>query len=431
MRILLIILVCFEALSAKAQQAVTLTQNGREITMSNGILNVVIDQYGRVKTLNYEGSENLLGDAAKSIYFDFTCKGTTQSGTKGIAASKVDIIKHTDDYAEVLYTNTQYHPQYKQGFILRRGFSGLYAYILGYGDSQSSDIQVQEMRICTRPNESFLNGYVDDRMQGRIPSSAEIARCEADASRKVQDATWYLDDGKTIYTKYDWAQMVVRDSLHGLMNDNIGIWNIPCSAEWSPGGPTKQELMVHSTKTTPITIQMLQGEHFGTKALVMNEGDSKIWGPVLIYVNKGTREEMIADAKREAHEQQQAWPFEWFENDLYPLDRATVTGRINVTTGQRCDSIQVVLAEPDSHLFDQNKGYMFWALTDSEGRFSIPKVRKGSYALRAYATAGDITDELQVKDIVIETPSPSGESEGGLDLGTIDWTPTFSSFKRR
>ena len=39
-------------------------------------------------------------------------------------------------------------------------------------------------------------------------------------------------------------------------------------------------------------------------------------------------------------------------------------------------------------------------------------------ARRAYATTGDITDELQVKDIVVDTPS--GEMEGGLDLGTID-----------
>ena len=58
----------------------------------------------------------------------------------------------------------------------------------------------------------------------------------------------------------------------------------------------KQELMVHATKSTPITIQMLQGEHFGTSAMVMNQGESKIWGPVLIYINKGIREEMTADA---------------------------------------------------------------------------------------------------------------------------------------
>ena len=400
------------AFPVQAQQTVKVSQNGLETTMSNGIISLTIGTNGRINTLTVDGSENLIGSTG--IYFDHTRKGI---GNKPLSPSKAEIISHTDDYAEVLYTNTSYHPQFKQGFILRRGISGIYTYILGYGDSQSGDIQVQEMRVCTRLNENFLNGYVDDRMQGRLPASAVIAACEADGKNNpayVQDATYRLDDG-TVYTKYDWAQLCVRDSLHGLMSDGIGVWNIPCSYEWMPGGPTKQELTVHATKVSPITIQMLQGEHFGTSALVLDEGDSKIWGPVFIYINKGTREEMIADAKREAHEQQQAWPFDWFKNALYPLDCSTVTGRINVTTGQRCDSIQVVLAQPDAHLFDQNKGYLFWALTDSEGRFSIPKVRRGTYALRAYATAGDVTDELQVRDINVDTDL--------TDLGTIEWRP--------
>lgn len=400
------------AFPVQAQQTVKVSQNGLETTMSNGIISLTIGTNGRINTLTVDGSENLIGSTG--IYFDHTRKGI---GNKPLSPSKAEIISHTDDYAEVLYTNTSYHPQFKQGFILRRGVSGIYTYILGYGDSQSGDIQVQEMRVCTRLNENFLNGYVDDRMQGRLPASAVIAACEADGKNNpayVQDATYRLDDG-TVYTKYDWAQLCVRDSLHGLMSDGIGVWNIPCSYEWMPGGPTKQELTVHATKVSPITIQMLQGEHFGTSALVLDEGDSKIWGPVFIYINKGTREEMIADAKREAHEQQQAWPFDWFKNALYPLDCSTVTGRINVTTGQRCDSIQVVLAQPDAHLFDQNKGYLFWALTDSEGRFSIPKVRRGTYALRAYATAGDVTDELQVRDINVDTDL--------TDLGTIEWRP--------
>lgn len=176
----------------QAQDKVTLSQNGLETTMSNGIISLIVGTNGRINTLTVGNSENLIGSTG--IYFDSTRKGV---GNKPLSPSKVEVIKHTDDYAEVLYTNTSYHPQYKQGIILRRGVSGIYTHILSYGDSQSADIQVQEMRICTRLNENFLNGYVDDRMQGRLPSSAEIARCEADASRKIQDATWYLDDGKS------------------------------------------------------------------------------------------------------------------------------------------------------------------------------------------------------------------------------------------
>lgn len=221
----------------QAQDKVTLSQNELETTMSNGIISLIVGTNGRINTLTVGNSENLIGSTG--IYFDSTRKGV---GNKPLSPSKVEVIKHTDDYAEVLYTNTSYHPQYKQGIILRRGVSGIYTYILSYGDSQSADQEVSEFRICTRLNENFLNGYVDDRMQGRLPASAVIAACEANGTSNpayVQDATYRLDDG-TIYTKYDWAQLCVRDSLHGLMSDNIGVWNIPCSMEWLPGGPTKQ-----------------------------------------------------------------------------------------------------------------------------------------------------------------------------------------------
>jgi rhamnogalacturonan endolyase len=239
----------------------------------------------------------------------------------------------------------------------------------------------------------------------------------------VQDATYRLSDG-SVYTKYNWALYVVRDSVHGLMNTNpakpeevgLGVWNIPCSREWYPGGPMKQELTVHATGKSPITIQMLQGEHFGTSSVTYQPGQKKLYGPFLIYINSGTRQHMIADAKREAHEQEQQWPFKWFSHERYPLDRAMVTGRINVTTGQRKDSIQVVLCESGTELYRQTEGYVFWALTDAEGRFCIKNVRKGNYALRAYATTGDITDELLVKNVNIE--------DDEVDINTFTWTPT-------
>ena len=196
----------------------------------------------------------------------------------------------------------------------------------------------------------------------------------------------------------------------------LGVWNIPCSREWYPGGPMKQELTVHATGKSPITIQMLQGEHFGTSSVTYQSGQKKLYGPFLIYMNSGTRQQMIADAKREAHEQEQQWPFEWFNHENYPHDRATVSGRIQVTTGQRQDSIQVVLCDPDTELYRQTEGYIFWALTDAEGRFCIKNVRKGNYALRAYATKGDITDELMVENIKVE--------DDEVNLNTFTWTPT-------
>lgn len=42
------------------------------------------------------------------------------------------------------------------------------------------------------------------------------------------------------------------------MNGKVGVWDIPVSYEWLNGGPMRQELTVHATSKSPITIQMLQ-----------------------------------------------------------------------------------------------------------------------------------------------------------------------------
>ena len=250
-------------------------------------------------------------------------------------------------------------------------------------------------------------------MQGRIPSNSEMKTAEQ-AENTVADATYKMADG-SIYTKYDWAQYVVKDSLHGLMSDDTGVWNIACSHEWINGGPMKQELTVHATSKSPITIQMLQGEHMGASSQYYKEGERKIYGPFLIYLNKGTHEEMVADAKAMAHRQQEEWPFQWFSHELYPRERAAVRGCIDVTNHQSADGIQVVLAEPGGDVYSQGKRYIFWGKTNSDGRFTIKNVRPGDYSLYAYATKGEITDELTVNDIHIES--------GDQDLGTIAWTP--------
>ena len=399
---------------AAAMQAETVGQmsvelNGRAATMSNGIITLNIGADGRAGKMYHQanGSSNILGSSG--IYFDYTA-----DKNRSLSPSTVEVVRLTEDYAEVIYSNTSDALRFQQGYILRAGVSGVYSYVIANGTKTSNTVTVKEARVCTRLASSFLNGYVDDVMQGRIPSNSEMSVAEK-SENTVQDATYYLADG-SVYTKYNWAQFIDRDLFHGLTNGTVGVWNIPVSYEWINGGPMRQELTVHSTSKSPITIQMLQGEHLGGAAVKYEDGERQIFGPFFIYVNSGaSQEEMIADARREAQAQQAQWPYQWFENELYPLDRTTVKGRINLTTGQSPADIQVVLAEPGTELIRQGKKYIFWAKTDEQGNFSIPNVRKGSYALRAYATSGIITDELEKKDVVVD-----GEV---LDLGTVDWTP--------
>ena len=394
-------------MAARAQDDVYIAKDGESYTMGNGLVELTIGSNGRINNLHLNGKTNVIGSSG--VYFDYTAASNT-----GLNPTESRVVKQTADYAEVVYSNTKADLRIDQGFIMRRGISGVYVYVVAHGSEKSSAVNVREARVCTRLNSSFTNGYVDETMRGKIPTCREMEVAEREENT-IQDATYRMADG-SIYTKYNWAQYVVKDSLHGLMNINVGVWNIPCSHEWLNGGPMRQELTVHATSKSPITIQMLQGEHFGSSAQSYEDGESKIYGPFLIYLNSSYKQdEMIADAKRMASEQQAEWPFKWFEHDLYQSERATVRGRLNVTTGQACDSVMLVLAEPGSDPYTQGKGYMFWALTAKDGSFEIPNVRKGNYTLYGYATKGDVTDELQFEGVEV--------GDADVDLGTVDWTP--------
>ena len=206
-----------------------------------------------------------------------------------------------------------------------------------------------------------------------------------------------------------------------MSNNYYGLYNIPVSYEWLNGGCERQELTVHATSKSPITIQMLQGEHFGGQAMVLCEGEKKLYGPFLIYTTYSKNP--VASARNQALKEAAEWPYQWFENDLYPRQRTTVRGHLNVTTGQRNDSVRIVLAqEKGKDPIEMMHGYQFWTLTDANGDFEIRNVRPDTYHLYAYAKAGDVTDMLEQDDITVTAPSgsPAGTT---FDLGTLTWTP--------
>ena len=390
---------------------VTMTVSGMNTTITNQITNsrklvAKINSSGRVSSLTLGGTELL---ASNGVYFDYT----TANGNQGLSPAKVTVIKNTTDYCEVLYSATSGNTIWEQGFIMRKGVQGLYTYVVATGTATSASEPIKEARVCTRTAESLLYGYVDYRMNGKIPSNSEMETAEKEENT-IQDATYRLADG-SIYTKYNWANYIERDTLHGLSNGKYhGIYNIPVSYEWLNGGCDRQELTVHATSKSPITIQMLQGEHFGGQAMVLNEGEKKLYGPFLLCATYST--DPVGYARSQATTEAAAWPYQWFENDLYPRERGTVRGHLNVTTGQRNDSVRIVLAqEKGKDPIAMMHGYQFWTLTDANGDFEIKNVRPGDYNLFAYAKAGEVTDMLEQDDITV--------SVGENNLGTLDWTP--------
>lgn len=394
-----------------ADDGVTMTVSGMSTTITNPInssrkLVAKINSSGRVSSLTLGGTELL---SSNGVYFDYT----TANGNQGLNPSKVTVIKNTPEYCEVLYSATSGNTIFEQGFIMRKGVQMLYTYVIATGTATSANEPIKEARVCTRTAETLLNGYVDYRMNGKIPSNSEMVEAEKEANT-IQDATYRLADG-SIYTKYNWANYIERDTLHGLNNGRYhGLYNIPVSYEWLNGGCERQELTVHATSKSPITIQMLQGEHFGGEAMVLAEGEKKLYGPFAICATYATNP--VSYARTQASNAVKEWPFQWFENDLYPRDRGTVRGHLNITTGQRNDSVRIILAqEKGKDPITMMHGYQFWTLTDENGDFELKNVRPDTYHLYAYAKAGDVTDMLEQDDITV--------SAGDNDLGTITWTP--------
>ena len=304
-----------------AQQVRVTVNSDNSAVLSNGTLKITVNPKGKIIGCLYH-DEDLFGKQG-TIYF--SCNQPNYSELK---ATKVEVVRQSDDYVEILYTNEMpKNIKWQQGYIIRKGVNGIYSYVVAEG--VADDSYLKEARLVYRlDGDKFTYGYVNEQMQGDFPPVATMKAIERTAA--IQDATFRLPSGE-IYTKYNWSNYVADDHFHGMMSDHIGVWAIPVTPEYINGGPLKQELTVHTDTKSPLMLQMFQGEHFGSVHQEYVKGDRKLYGPFLMYFNEGTRQQMIADARKQTAQQEQEWPFRWFSHDLHDTDRATVTGRIQVT----------------------------------------------------------------------------------------------------
>ena len=397
---------------ANGDVSIALSGDNRAATLRNGIVSIYIGKTGKVESCLLKGTTEAqdvqLIDTKQKQSFYFSCNQPVYSE---LEASETQVVENTTDMAHVTFSQTSATGiKWTQGYILRRGDSGYYSYLVAEGVGDNS---LGEARIVYRLDDAkFRYGYVNSRMQGTLPDAAEMKRSEA---REVQDATFTLDDG-TIYTKYDWACYVKDDHFHGLIDeaDGVGAWTIPVSTEYINGGPMRQDLTVHASDKSPLILQMLHGNHFGPQAQVYATGTKKIYGPFFFYINKGTRSDVIDDAAAKATELESQWPFTWFSHELYPTERTTVSGCLKVSNGYDASPVRVVLSQT-AEPYNEGDGYIYWAEMESDGTFTIRNVRPGTYTLTAYALSGGNTSQLTREGIVV--------SGANTDLGNVMWRP--------
>lgn len=372
-----------------AAAAVTLTANttARTATISNAFLTATFNSAGKITALTFNGRNIINGRAG----FYMSNTATTWSPTG------LTVVTNTSTMADIAYTSSMGEHHY----VVRDGVSGIYSYFI----SGNMGGPVGEFRTVYRVDPAIFPNSFNMRRSGPMPTLAQI-----EGATVLQDSTYQFSDG-SVYTKYDWADYVLGDRVHGVYGSSFGLWVLPVSPEAYNGGPLKQELMVHveSNSGDSTALNMLSASHFSAPAVTVPSG--KIFGPWLVYLNNGSS----ADALARATTEEAAWPYTWLSNPTYPLTRATVTGKLQIADGRSTNGARVVLAEAGGDLYAIGTAYWFSAQCDSAGNFSIPKVRPGTYTLYAYATQGDITDQFEKANVVV--------SGTAVNVGTLTWTP--------
>lgn len=422
--LLMMLMVVYSLTVQSANGDVTLTRSGsnnRACTIRNDLVSVYIDTQGEITSfLLYQNGD---GDASHSVQLT-TDKGYFSVANSGGAArlsvnafyEKVN----TSDMVEVQYVTPVIGGfEWVIGYVVRRGVAGVYHYVQANCKADGSDYS--ELRMGFRGDASLFNyAYVNDDLQDALPTPADIA-----SATEVTDATYRLADG-SIYTKYDYAAFQKDDYVHGMMGDHVGLWMITPSVEWLNGGPMRQDLTVHATNTTPIALRHFHGNHFGGVSVYMNNGQSKYYGPHLIYANYSNassvataHSEMVADAKQRAAVEQSAWPYNWLRDESIKK-RGTVIGQITLSAEDaayfKTTKLQVILAQPGSKPMLQGTGYQFWTETDENGNFNINNVREGSYTLYAYALNGAATGYYEKADVAVTANATTS-------VGMLTWTP--------
>jgi rhamnogalacturonan endolyase len=403
------------AIADKTPQSVQLIVDGRKTTFSNGLMTVRFDEYAVVTSWVKNGTEFVknLPTGKQPAYLDHYINGSNEN----IAVTDLRIISNTSDEAHVAYIDNKSILYLEYHIIMKKGESGLYFYVVAKNNS-GKEYTLSSLRTVYRLDYGIFDNACNFERRGKQPTHAYM-----DQFKKLQDETYELPDGEKytngkIYSKYDYSGYFKDNPVWGQYGHGFGFWCIPVSTEYFPSGPLKQELLVHYDA---ITLNCLLAAHYGSGDFKVPVNWQKFYGPWLMYVNCGTEEQVVNDAVHKAVLEQKKWPYTWVNDPLYPAKRAEVTGKVRITHNRSSEGAMVVLAGAGGDLMRQLGGYMFYAPADKDGKFKLDRVRPGTYTLYAYATKGDITNELSKDNVVIGT--------GKVNLGEVSWDPPYRKNK--
>jgi rhamnogalacturonan endolyase len=327
---------------------------------------------------------------------------------------------------------------------LGRQDSGVYAYAIYTHLSTYPATQIGESRFGVKLNSRVFDWLSIDKDRNKLMLAPEDwAKGTQLNMKEARMINTGIYKGQVEH-KYDYSALQYTIPAFGWSSttQHIGFWFINPSMEFLSGGPTKVELTGHLDLTDtadPTLLDYWRGTHYGGSVLTLKAGEvwSKVVGPIFLYCNYAdTPKAMWQDALNQAKQESTHWPYAWVKNVDYPnaAERSTVTGHVIIKDPQAPDlkpnHMYVGLSAPDWISNSKSyrggntqipvtwqtdaKYYQFWSTADTEGNFTLSKVRAGHYTL--HAISDGVLGEYARADIIIKP----GEV---LNLGDIVWAP--------
>jgi rhamnogalacturonan endolyase len=423
---------------------VTVTEAGGNVTMSNGIVTLTIQEAsGTIANITWGGRNILAGgtDGGK-VYWELeegngVYKLLTDPTTNGGDCAVVQLSMNGQNATPALDVTIDY--------ALLRGNTGFYACgILSHPASYAA-VNGGEWRVNI-----YCGGMFDwlsvDAKKNRLMctmSDWSNAVAVAGAPKEVMELTTGIYKGQD-ECKYSYSiDYGETEGGWGWSSDtdNIGIWNTMPSLEYYQGGPKKREL---TCQAGIAMLNMFGGSHYGmgnSEIVATGATMRKIYGPFFYYFNKGavpgtidniTTDPAAAlaqanilfhDAQAQSAAEQSAWPYTWFPDTGYKQasGRGSVSGTFAISdTGAPNASpanMWIGLAPDDGGVSFQEQffTYQFWVKTGAGGAFTIPNVLPGTYNLWAFGP-GDVGTFENATPITVT----AGQAQ---NLGTVTWKP--------
>jgi len=444
--------------------AVTVTDNGGTVTLSNGIVSIVIAKSdAHISTMSYRGT-NLLagGDNGGEFYWswnqpNFENPVVTQYSLVQDPAGNGGTVAEVDLFCQWSGSGSKAAVDVDIHYFLIQGSQGFYASAIMSHPAVYPDMPGGEFRMVGYVNPTFDWLSVDAQRSRLMPLASTASVAVPGAPKEFQLWTAGIQQGQ-YDCKYGYSADLCDENAWGWSStsNNLGIWMTVPSREYYNGGPMKRELMCHDDQggSGPVLLQMINGTHYtmGSDTDVKaGETFSKTFGPWLVYANSvpaGTSNApaaLFADAQARGLAEQSLWPYAWWTNSAYvpKSGRGTVAGTVKIVDSGNPNSspaglwVGVAQAPPSSETNADfqywEKNLQFWIKTDANGNFSIPNVVAGTnYTLFAFGPGAAGTFQSQpltgssfaLLNIPASPFSVTVAAGATTNLGTVTWTPT-------